>query len=361
MNSSLNASGAILSDQMPLISVCIPTYNGREHLAACIDSIRSQTFADFEVVICDDQSSDGTLDFARQLAEGDERFRFIPNPRRLGLASNWNNCVNEARGEWIKFVFQDDTIAPACLDKLLGACRDSGKPFGFCDRDFIFENGTSERQREYSNWHRQRVHDDFNAEQSVSPEHVIRIAANALTHNLVGEPTVTLINKSLFNELGGFDEGLIQLCDAEFWSRIMIHHGGVFVPESLASFRIHAKATTTLNNRQRAFRGQVLDTLLYWYKIAFGSQFKPMRNAKVSGKSTLMLRLGCANYAAKAWKEARESSGATAGNSSDSMLADWKLVKSLYPALQPLVYLGLAVRIVRKVQRRINRKAMQPI
>src|ERR1035441_7219492 len=88
----------VMSDPIPVISVCIPTYNGREHLAECIGSIRSQTFTDFEVVVCDDQSSDGTLEFARQLAEGDERFRFISNPSRLGLASNWDNCGHEARG-----------------------------------------------------------------------------------------------------------------------------------------------------------------------------------------------------------------------------------------------------------------------
>ncbi len=98
----------------PRVSICIPTYNGKGHLKECLDSVRSQSFQDFEVVICDDQSSDGTLDFARELAQGDERFRFIPNPQRFGLVGNWNNCIALSRGDWIKFVFQDDIIAPTC-------------------------------------------------------------------------------------------------------------------------------------------------------------------------------------------------------------------------------------------------------
>ena len=125
----------------PKVSICIPTYNGREHLKECLESIRAQTFQNFEVVICDDQSSDGTLDFARELARGDNRFRFIQNQRRLGLAGNWNRSISAARGEWIKFVFQDDIIAPTCVEKLLQACERSGESFAFCARNFIFGNG----------------------------------------------------------------------------------------------------------------------------------------------------------------------------------------------------------------------------
>ena len=78
---------------LPAISICIPTYNGKQYLPECINSIIAQTFGDFEVLICDDQSSDGTLDYARELAKGDKRFRFIANPRseerRVGKECTW--------------------------------------------------------------------------------------------------------------------------------------------------------------------------------------------------------------------------------------------------------------------------------
>jgi len=335
---------------MPVISVCVPTYNGRDHLAECIGSIRSQTFTDFEVVVCDDQSSDGTLDLARQLAEGDERFRFIANPLRLGLVGNWNNCVNQARGEWIKFVFQDDTIAPSCLETLLAVCQRHGKPFGFCERGFIFEDGTPETLRGWFLGHKQRIHADYNASPVITPEQAIRIAVQESSHNLVGEPTVTLIKKSLFREIGGFDEALIQLCDSEFWCRVMINYGAAFVPESLAAFRIHANAATALNHRERTFRGRVLDPLIIQYRIAFAPQFKRIRNPNITGRTTLSLRAECAFNAADAWRQARKTPNAATATSPGTMLAEWNAVKSRYPGLQFLVGPGLIIKLGRKLK-----------
>jgi len=343
---------------MPVISICVPTYNGREHLAECIRSIRSQSFTNFEVVVCDDQSSDGTLDCARELADGDERFRFISNPRRLGLAGNWNNCVQEARGEWIKFVFQDDTIAPCCLEMLLDACVRHGKPFGFCQRDFIFENGTSEKQRAFLIEHQQRLFSDYHASAVIGPELAIRLSAKEPHHNLAGEPTATLISKSVFREIGGFDEILIQLCDTEFWSRAMIHYGAAFVPESLAAFRVHPKATTHVNLRERSYRGQVLDPLVIRYQIAFAPEFKPIRNRKISGLSTLGLWLRCASYAAAAWNEGRRIPNESPEKLPGSVLAEWNLVKSRCPGLQVLSVLGQVIRVGHRLRMSIHRKAL---
>jgi glycosyltransferase involved in cell wall biosynthesis len=356
--SSMSQSGLTLTtENRPVVSVCIPTYNGREHLAECISSIRAQSFTDFEVVICDDHSSDGTLDFARLLAQGDARFRFISNPRRLGLVGNWNNCVDEARGEWIKFVFQDDTIAPTCIETLLDACKGTGKVFSFCQRDFIFENETPDTLREFFLAHRRRLCSDYSAGPVIGPDHFIRIAAHEPRHNFVGEPTVTLINRSVFREIGRFDDALIQLCDAEFWCRVGINYGAVFVPESLAAFRIHAMAATSLNHQDRAFRGQVVDPLVIRHHVAFGPHFKAMRNRKVSGVSTLWLWMKCADYATEVWNVARRNPNHKSGDASCGMLAEWNAVKRHCSGLQFLAWLGMAVNFGRRVKARIAPKA----
>jgi glycosyltransferase involved in cell wall biosynthesis len=103
----------------PLVSVCIPTYNGAKYLKECLDSVLAQTFTDFEVLIVDDKSSDETLSIAQEYATYDPRFRVIQNECNLGLVGNWNRCVELAQGEWIKFIFQDDLIEPACLERML--------------------------------------------------------------------------------------------------------------------------------------------------------------------------------------------------------------------------------------------------
>lgn len=336
----------------PCVSICIPTYNGREHLGECIASIRSQTFADFEVVICDDESSDGTLDLAQQLAAGDPRFRFISNSRRFGLVGNWNNCVQQARGEWIKFVFQDDVIFPACVEKLLGACRREEKSFGFCERDFIFGDAVSPALRDWFAGHKQRLRSDYAAGSVISPDTVARLALQHPAHNLVGEPTVTMIHHSVFKELGGYDEALIQLCDAEFWCRVMLNRGAVFIPESLAAFRIHAKATTALNHGKRVFRMDVLDPLVLRYRFAFGPEFRPLRNSHLSGRSTFSVRREFAAAAVNAWRQAQ-----TAEKAGDhSFMAEWQTVKSHCPRLQTMVWLGRGFKFLARIKRGIARR-----
>ena len=94
----------------PPISVCVPTYNGMKYLRECLDSILVQSFENFEVIIVDDQSADGSVDLLSEYAAQDERIRVFRNPQNLGLVGNWNRCLDLASAEWIKFVFQDDLI-----------------------------------------------------------------------------------------------------------------------------------------------------------------------------------------------------------------------------------------------------------
>lgn len=342
------------TSQSPLVSVCVPTYKGREHLKECLDSVRAQTFQNFEAVICDDQSSDGTLDFARELAQGDERFRFIPNPHRFGPVGNMNNCIAVSRGEWIKFVCQDDIIAPSCVEKLLQACEQTGKPFGFCARDFIFEDATSEELRNWFAGHKQKLQSDYQSNPVIEPQNAARIAVREPMHNPVGEPTVTLINRSVFRELGNFDEALIQLCDAEFWNRVMINQGAAYVPESLAAFRIHAKATTALNHGTRAYRMMVLDSMVIRYRIAFDGRFKPVRNPLLTGKSIFSLRMESASIAAHAWRQAKKNIEPD-GLSSVNSITEWKSVMSHCAGLQALAYLGGVINFSRRVKSGIAR------
>jgi len=339
----------------PEVSICIPTYNGREHLKECIDSVRVQTFGDFEVLICDDQSSDGSLDYARELAKGDTRFRFVANPRRFGLVGNWNNCVKQARGEWIKFVFQDDIIAPTCVEKLLRACKTTGKPFSFCGRDFIFDDAVSEELRNWFAGHWERLHSDYDTCPVIDPDQAALKAIREPMHNQVGEPTVTLINRSVFRQLGKFDEALVQLCDAEFWTRVMINRGAVFLPENLATFRIHAKATTALNHSKRVYRTAVLDPMVIRYRFAFGRHFKAMRNPQLTGKTVLSLRGECASVVAYAWKQAErpiETAGLFSGNS----IAEWRSVTSHHLGLQILAVFGRIFHFYRAMRTRIGRR-----
>ena len=338
----------------PRVSICIPTYNGRQHLKDCLASVRAQSFQDFEVLICDDQSSDGTLDFARELAQGDKRFRFISNASRFGLVGNWNNCIAVSRGDWIKFVFQDDIITPTCVEKLLKACELTGKPFSSCARDFIFEDGTNESLREFFLAHRAALDSRYLDKPAIEASDVGRVTLQNPYNNPIGEPTVTLIRRSVFQEIGLFDDKLIQLCDSEFWFRIISNMGAAWVPERLATFRIHAKAATAANIHSRAFMTSYLDPLIVRYRFAFDPHFSNLRLKRMTGQSEFTLRNECAVAAFRARRQIWWAA-VSADKRKQSMVTEWKATAACCPGLTSLARIGLAITGYRYVKKAAGR------
>ena len=81
----------------PRVSICIPTYKGERTLGAAIESVLAQTLTDFELVVIDDQSPDGTRELVAGFA--DVRIRYFRNETNLGPEGNWNRCLVEAEGK----------------------------------------------------------------------------------------------------------------------------------------------------------------------------------------------------------------------------------------------------------------------
>ena len=90
----------------PTISVIVPVYNVEKYLEECVESVLSQTFTDFELLLIDDGSTDSSGDLCDQIAKRDVRVRVIHKSNR-GSSSARNKGVDEAKGEWI--IFLDST------------------------------------------------------------------------------------------------------------------------------------------------------------------------------------------------------------------------------------------------------------
>src|SRR5260370_36214027 len=106
--------------QSPRISVLLTSYNRELYIAESIESVLAQTVADFELVICDDRSSDGTVDIVREYARRDQRIRFSTNERNLGDYSNRRRVASLAEGRLLKEPESDGVLEPHCLETMGG-------------------------------------------------------------------------------------------------------------------------------------------------------------------------------------------------------------------------------------------------
>jgi glycosyl transferase family 2 len=107
-------------DTQPKVSVIITAYNREKYIAQAIESALAQTFTDFELIVADDCSRDGTVAVARSYAS-DPRVRICVNERNLGQFPNRNHGATYARGEFLKYHDSDDILYPHCLEVMVRA------------------------------------------------------------------------------------------------------------------------------------------------------------------------------------------------------------------------------------------------
>jgi glycosyltransferase involved in cell wall biosynthesis len=230
-----------------LVSICIPTYNGEEYLHECLDSAVAQDYPETEIIIVDDRSTDNTVSIAKEYSARFKKISVYENDRNLGLVGNWNRCMELAKGEWIKFLFQDDFIEKNCLSRLLQFSEN--EQFIVSNRDFIFDDDvpTDVRNTYQNNLHTLdkilRVKEPGN----ISAEQISRIVARLVNTNFIGEPTVVMFRRNLLDRIGVFSSDLVQICDLEYWLRIALNYGLYYVPENLAHFRVHNKSMSSQN------------------------------------------------------------------------------------------------------------------
>ncbi|MGZ4436429.1 MAG: CDP-glycerol glycerophosphotransferase family protein [Nocardioidaceae bacterium] len=109
----------------PTVSVILPIYNVEAYLGECLDSIAAQTYGNYEVVVVDDGSPDGSRAIAERRAKLDPRIKVVERPNG-GLGAARNTGVRHARGEFLTFVDSDDVLTPNALQVLVDSARESG-------------------------------------------------------------------------------------------------------------------------------------------------------------------------------------------------------------------------------------------
>lgn len=314
----------------PKVSICIPTYNGEKHLEECLESALMQSYTNIEILIVDDESTDSTPDIARAFSKKDSRVCFVKNEKNLGLVGNWNRCVRISTGEWIKFLFQDDILDPQCVEKMIDSVKHSDV-FAICRRQILFDKEIADITRKnYESIPSLDVM--FSGKTKVSPGTFIE-AILSERRNFLGEPTSMLLRREVFNRFGYFNPNLVQLCDLEYWIKIGVNCGLVYVPETLATFRLHSASASTLNSNRRIFRSELLDGLVLLREFAFNPLFEPLRIAAKKRRPYRNFRLEFAKRSF--WIRAVAKQSALNRDIPDPIpLEEWKKLASVYPEFE---------------------------
>jgi glycosyltransferase involved in cell wall biosynthesis len=105
----------------PRLSIGLPVYNGEEYLAESFDALLGQTYEDFELVVSDNASTDGTETICRKYAAQDSRIRYLRLPRNIGATPNHNHVFAESRGELFKWASHDDLYGRDLLTRCIEA------------------------------------------------------------------------------------------------------------------------------------------------------------------------------------------------------------------------------------------------
>jgi len=214
---------AVPLKKRPFFSVCIPTYNRSSYLKEAIESVLSQTYPEFELIIYDDGSTDDT----QRVVSGfsDNRIRYIKGEKNRGRPYARNRCVELARGEWIVWLDDDDRFKPDLLSAYaLDIEKFPDVSVFYPTRGVVF-------------------YQDSGAYSPIVMENFFR-NRKGLLRKLIKNPPIpnpaSCINRKLFEDFGGYSSDFPRAQDYEFWSRVLPHVEAKGVNVDGFIYRIHS-------------------------------------------------------------------------------------------------------------------------
>jgi glycosyltransferase involved in cell wall biosynthesis len=183
-------------ERIPFFSVCIPTYNRAQMLPAAIESVLNQNFVDFELIICDNASTDNTEEVVKGYC--DQRLRYVCYETLVSMYANHNRCLNLAQGDWIVFLHSDDLMTDLNLAQAI--VKDLQDKMSTC-----FPSVYLNQESTYKEW---------------SFLEILKLM-NGIS------PSGSIYRKDALKEIGGFAEDNI-IADWELLLNMSFKKGGVY-------------------------------------------------------------------------------------------------------------------------------------
>jgi glycosyltransferase involved in cell wall biosynthesis len=230
-----------MTDALPMLSICVPTFNRPERLANALRSIiaagaligggAGPTTTDVEIVVSDN-SPDVTEGVARDALRGwPGASRYVPNRPDIGMVANFNQCVSLASGRYVLLVHDDDSLLPGAIPAILAAIdglRPDGPPLLFGVHVIDDVGGTRRRQ-------------EFSANTDLGPRAALRRVLS--DSSFVRFPAI-VVPRAAYEAAGPFDPAMSNAVDLDMWVRLFARHGLRCVPATISVYTVHAEAST---------------------------------------------------------------------------------------------------------------------
>lgn len=255
-------ANSLVEEQYPLISICIPTYNGERFIEETLKTALTQSYTNLEIIITDDSSTDNTLNICKAYAKKDSRIRVYKNTSNLGLLNNWCESIEKATSNWIKFLFQDDLLEKDCIKRMISAALKHNVEFVVCNRTYFFEEEFDPKIKRFYTEKLAKTEDIFTTERKYNPEESSKLIAPYIFNNCMGEPPTLLFNKKAYQR-EQFPDHYKQIIDYLFILNNVLVKPFVFIPEKLVRFRVHNSSESMRNNEVNKNNREAFYNFLY--------------------------------------------------------------------------------------------------
>jgi glycosyltransferase involved in cell wall biosynthesis len=247
----------------PKVSVCVPVYNTVKYIKEAIDSILNQSYNEFELVIVDNCSTDGTSEILRTYH--DSRIRLFRNECTVSVPKNWNKCLEYAEGDYVAIYHADDIYYPNIVEEeaaVLDKYPDVGAVFAFAD--YLYMEKIPNREMVMPNIFKEI--NIYDAKETINL--VMRYASIFFC------PTV-MMRKSIIARVGGYnDHDYKWTFDLDMWLKLSRKSKLCIINKRLMKYRISAsqgssgfEASGHREHYKAVDRYLRMNNILHWFNI----------------------------------------------------------------------------------------------
>ena len=302
------------------VSAVIIAYNSAPFLRDAIESVLNQTRPIDEIVVVDDGSTDATAEIATSYSSRGVRYIFQANQ---GCAGARNTGINATTGQFVGVLDADDIWLPDKTERQLAAFAIHPQAAMVSGNKIWWDlDENTRRPFFYDTVERANVKRDI------------------LVSNCVGNPSMTLIRRSVFGEVGLFDPAMIYGDDWEFWIRIIERHDVAFIADPVIIYRWHSSNLSQRNQAARLNSLKRLATRAIWRSQPVWR--RPFAHLRILSKTELQLAV-LAGHDAAYWRQLRHAATAFATYPSDQFGV--KAIRLIRAVIGPSAYQAIKARL----------------